>query len=304
MSLILVGVHIDKSVEEVKKEIELHGRNKYFKNSLLRVFNTDDMSVYDLSFKDIVGNSCNIDLFNCTVLLDSGFYSYYEELLLSIDLPLVCNDGLADAIRFVGLYTNIGKLMLYVDVAKNSIYFRNLEFNGVNINSANSIILSLPNSKRLDCSDLAVPINYYMYDISYANAVYIDLEKCNDDLILIPKRTENVLVDWSYHKDVTIVVPVGISKFLINNVFLNYYEHCKCCGLDFKYNNMVKPDISYITLIISKTDNKFLTLLISELHRYMHDYKGLMHLESSRFSDKDYVISELKELFSVLVEYY
>ena len=87
MSLILVGIHIDKSVEEVSKEIEFCGRSIYFKSNLLKVFDIDNMTVYDLSFKDIVKYNYNIEVFNRTnsdvgdfvEVNDLGFSSSYTK---------------------------------------------------------------------------------------------------------------------------------------------------------------------------------------------------------------------------------
>ena len=207
MSLILVGIHIDKSVEEVSKEIEFCGRSIYFKSNLLKVFDTDNMTVYDLSFKDIVKYNYSISLFNRTdsdagdfvEVNDLGCSESYREHISSFHLPLICNDGLADNIRFVGFITSMGGLRLYVDVVKDSIHLirgnRDLLFNNnrTEIISDNSTICSELVGK-LGCDNWVVPINYYSYSIPHTNTIYINLSNCNEDLILIPKGTANILI--------------------------------------------------------------------------------------------------------------
>ena len=318
MSLILVGIHIDKSVEEVSEEIELYGRSKYFKSNLLKVFDTDNMMVYDLSFKDIVKYNYSIELFNRTnsdigdfvEINDLGCSSSYPEMpVLAFEFPLICNNGLAGKVRFVGFYTNIENFSLYADAVTSNILLvcgnKTLPFNEdeVKIDSGNSIIFSTF-AKEVSCYKLVMPINSYSYNIYFNNTIYIDLDSCNDDLIVIPKEKDNILVYWSNHRDMSIVVPVGINGFFLNGLSLNYYDYCIYTGTEFSEFDSSGYDISYITFIVSKTDTKFLELMISELYRYMNNYKSIMSLDTSRFSDKDYVIDKLKDLFSILIEFY
>jgi len=321
MPLILVGIHINKSVEEVNKEIEFCGRSIYFKSNLLKVFDTDNMTVYDLSFKDIVKYDYNIDLFNRTAsdvgdfveVNDLGFSSSYtKEQISSFQLPLICNDGLADSIRFVGFITSIGSFSLYVDVVKDSIHLicgnrGNIDLlsnnNRTEVTSDNSTICSELVGK-LGCDNWVVPMNSYSYAISHTNTIYINLSNCSEDLILIPKGTFNILICWQNIKNLSIVIPVGITSFFITNFYLNYYEHFKYNQLDPSDYPTLDVHVVYVTFIVSNSDTKFLELLISALCEHIGVYKGVMPLDSSRFSDKDYVISNLKDLFSVLIEFY
>jgi len=67
---------------------------------------------------------------------------------------------------------------------------------------------------------------------------------------------------------------------------LNPYEH-------FKYNQLDPSD--YPTLD---------TRIISAFYEHIDVYKGTVSLDTSRFNDKDYVIDKLKDVFSILIEFY
>ena len=67
MSLILVGIHIDETVETVERKM-----NKgviYFKSSKFKVFDTDGMIVYDLSYSEIVRHDLDVNLLNRSKLM-------------------------------------------------------------------------------------------------------------------------------------------------------------------------------------------------------------------------------------------
>ena len=85
---------------------------------------------------------------------------------------------------------------------------------------------------------------------------------------------------------------------------MNPYEHFKYNQLDPSDYPTLDTSIFYVTFIISKTATRFLELIISAFYEHIDVYKGTVSLDTSRFNDKDYVIDKLKDVFSILIEFY
>ena len=294
MSLVLVGIHIDETVETVERK--MNEGVTYFKSNKFKVFDTDSMIVYDLSYSDIVRYNLDINLLNRSNLDTKDFieinkygdsingkpnYAFYK-------FPLVCTDGVAYGVKFFGCHTQLNCVTFYINVLDNSFYISSAKYSviypigcNVDINKSNS------NTIILDLSlNIIKPINYFSYYI-LSDSIYVNLDDCTEDIIIIPPVKQ--LVIYLYKQfNLKIVIPISVERFILANKTLALY-------FMFSVHEVSKR----VTFIVSKKAKKFLFNLLTELCK-THERPDILF----KSGDIKQLADMIYKNFNIAIEFY
>ena len=294
MSLILVGIHIDETVETVERK--MNEGFTYFKSNKFKVFDTDSMIVYDLSYSDIVRYNLDINLLNRSNLDTKDFIEisiHGVSLTIKHDfsffrLPLICTDGVAHDIKFFGCHTQLNCVTFYIDVLDNSFYITSAKYCiiypigcnvDINKHNSNTIILDL----SLNMIKL---INYFSCYI-LNDSIYVNLDDCTEDIIIIPPIRQ--LVIYLYKQlSLKIVIPVSVERFILANKTLALY-------FMFSANEVSRR----VTFIVSKKANKFLFSLLVELCK-SHERPDILF----KSHDIKQMADTIYKNFNIAIEFY
>ena len=293
MSLILVGIHINETVETIERK--MYEGVTYFKSNKFKVFDTDTMIVHDISYSEIVRYSLDINLLNRSALDTKDFIEisiYGVSLTIKHDFsffrfPLICTDGVAHGIKFFGCHTQLDCVSCYINVLDNSFYIASAKYCiiypiscNVDINKRNS------NTIKLDLSlNIIKPINYFSYYI-LSDSIYVNLDDCTEDIIIIPPVKQ--LVIYLYKQfNLKIVIPVGVERFILANKTLALY-------FMFSANEVSRR----VTFIVSKKDNKFLFNLLVELCK-THERPDILF----KFNDIKQMADAIYKNFNIAIEF-
>lgn len=294
MSLILVGIHINETVETVERK--MNEGVTYFKSNKFKVFDTDSMVVYDLSYSDIVRHDLEINLLN---RYNSDTKDFIEISIHGVSLtikhdfsffrlPLICNDGVAHGVKFFGCHTQLNCVTFYINVLDNSFYISSAKYHiiypigcKVDINKSNS------NTIILDLSlNIIKPINYFSCYI-LNDSIYVNLDDCTEDIITIPPVKQ--LVIYLYKQfNLKIVIPVGVERFILANKTLALY-------FMFSANEVSRR----VTFIVSKKAKKFLFNLLTELCK-THERPDILF----KSGDIKQLADIIYKNFNIAIEFY
>jgi hypothetical protein len=294
MSLILVGIHIDETVDTVERKM-YEGIN-YFKSNKFKVFDTDGMIVYDLSYSDIVRYNLDINLLNRSNSDTKDFIEinkYGDSIngkpnCVFYKFPLVCTDGVAQGVKFFGCHTQLNCVTFYINVLDNSFYISSAKYNiiypigcNVDINESNS------NTIILDLSlNIIKPINYFSY-YTLNDSIYVNLDDCNEDIITIPSVKQ--LVIYLYKQfNLKIVIPISVERFILAN---------KTLALYFMFS--VHEVSRRVTFIVSKKAKKFLFNLLVELCK-SHERPDILF----KSGDIKQLADTIYKNFNIAIEFY
>ena len=293
MSLILVGIHINETIETVERK--MYEGVTYFKSNKFKVFDTDTMIVHDISYSDIIRYDLDIELLNRSNSDTKDFieinkygdsingkpnYAFYK-------FPLVCTDGVAYGVKFFSAYTQLDCVTCYINVLDNSFYITSNKYHIIYPTDDAVINKSNSYSAKLDLSlSIIKPINYFSYYIS-DDSIYINLDDCTEDIIIIPPVKQ--LVIYLYKQlSLKIVIPVTVERFILANKTLALY-------FMLSVNEVSKR----VTFIVSKKAKKFLFNLLVELCK-SHERPDVLF----KSGDIEQLADTIYKKFNIAIKFY